>query len=274
LPSPPPPEKEELDSALWEFLGQVEEWLETPMVILGFVWLLLLAADLIWGLSEFLRAWMTVIWVLFALDLIVRFLLAPSKRVYLRRNWLLALSLAVPAVRIVRVVRVLQVVRLAPATRTLHMVAVVGSLNRGMRALRSSMSRHGAQYILALTVLVILVSAAGMYAFERTPGEHGLGSYGEAVWWTVMIVTTIGSDFWPVTAQGRILTVVVAIYSFGVLGFVTAAIASFLVERDAESEQGGMVGRHSVAELREEIRALREELERSRPDRSDGPSGG
>lgn len=80
---PPSPERERLDSELWQFLDQLEGWLEAPMVALGFVWLVLVVADLLWGLGGFLSALTTVMWALFVLDFLLRLALAPNKVVYL-----------------------------------------------------------------------------------------------------------------------------------------------------------------------------------------------
>jgi voltage-gated potassium channel len=48
---------------------------------------------------------------------------------------------------------------------------------------------------------VLIAGSAGMYAFESNlAGEEGLETYGEALWWTAMILTTVGSQYWPQTA--------------------------------------------------------------------------
>lgn len=263
MKAPHTPEREELEGELWAFLDQLEDWLEGPMIALGFVWLVLVVVELLWGLSPLLSTITTVIWALFVADFLLRLILAPRKGQYLRRNWLTALSLAVPALRVVRVVRLIRLVRLAPAARTLRLVSVVGSMNRGMRALRASLGRHGAGYVMGLTVIVSLVGAAGMLAFEQAPDGSGLRNYGEALWWTVMMITTIGSDYWPVTPEGRTLTLLLSVYGMGVLGFVTATLASFFVGRDVQGAGGvDAAGRRSLEELRQEIARLREDLAR------------
>src|SRR3546814_5556332 len=93
--------------------------------------------------------------------------------------------------------------RVLRATRGVRLVGIVGSMNRGVRTMRASMHRRGFGYVMALTLIIVSVGAAGMYAFEG--GGKGFGSYGEALWWTAMLVTSIGSEFWPQTAEGRIL---------------------------------------------------------------------
>jgi voltage-gated potassium channel len=63
-----------------------------------------------------------------------------------------------------------------------------------------------------------------MYALERSiPG--GLTDYGTALWWTAMIMTTMGTEYWPRTAEGRVLCFFLSLYAFAVFGYVTATIA-------------------------------------------------
>lgn len=188
-------EKRELQKERGEVLQQLEDWLETPMLLLGFGWLGLLVVELIWGLNSLLEVTSNVIWIIFVLDFAVRFTLASQKLVYLKQNWLTAISLLLPALRVFRIGRVFRLLR---ATRGVRLVRVISSLNRGMRALRASMSRRGFGYIIALTLVVTLVGAAGMYAFESTtPDGGGFKDYSGALWWTAMLMTTIGSDYCP-----------------------------------------------------------------------------
>ena len=246
-----------LEHERWEILTRLEDWLELPMLILGFVWLALLVGELVWGSSRLFEGVGTVIWVLFVLDFALKFTLAPVKRRYLRHNWLTAVSLLVPALRVFRVARVVRVLRAARAARGLRLVRVVTSINRGMRALSATMSRRGFGYVVLLTTLVTFAGAAGMYAFES---GLGLDSYGEALWWTAMLMTTLGSEYWPQTAEGRILTLALSLYAFGVFGYVAATLASFFIGRDAENSEGEVAGSADVAALGAEIRALREEI--------------
>lgn len=246
-------EHEALRRTKRELLEQVEEWVELPMVVLGFVWLALLVVEFTAGLGAVWQRLVTLIWVMFILEFALRFALAERRLTYLRRNWLTALALALPALRMLRVLRVLQVAR---AARGLRLVRVLSSLNRGMRNLRSSMRRRGFGYVIALTALVVMVGAAGMQALE--PGLRG---YGDALWWTAMLITTLGSDFWPQTPEGRLLTLVLSAYGFAVFGYLTAAFAAFFIGSDARSASTP-AGREAVAALHAQIEALRRELPR------------
>jgi len=252
-------EKQTLKHERHEFLQQLEDWLDMPMLVLGFFWLVLLVIELIWGLSPFFRVLGTVIWMLFILDFGVELTLAPHKFAYLRRNWLTAISLLLPALRVFRIARVLRALR---ATRGLRLVRVIGSLNRGMRALRSSMRRRGLGYVISLTLVVLLVGAAGMYTFEsHVPDGRGLNDYGAALWWTAMILTTMGSEYWPQTPEGRVLCFILALYAFAVFGYVTATLATFFIGRDADSEEAELLGAKSIEALQAEIAALRTDIQ-------------
>ena len=116
-----------------------------------------------------------------------------------------------------------------------------------MEALGQSLGRRGFGYMVGLSLLVIMVGAAGMYAFERdAPDGAGFDTYGTALWWTAMLLTTMGSDYWPKTSEGRLLCWVLALYSFAVFGYVTASLASFFVGRDADADGAPLAGKASV----------------------------
>ncbi|MDQ3287182.1 MAG: potassium channel family protein [Pseudomonadota bacterium] len=262
-PEPPPqPVKAEIDHQRYEILHRLDDGMEIPMLALAFVWLALLVVEFTWGLNDTLQLLGTVIWIVFGLDLALKLFLAPDKVDYLKRNWLTVVALMVPALRVFRVFRVVRVLRAARAVRGLRLVRVLTSLNRGMKALGATMSRRGFGYVVALTVVVTLVGAAGMLAFEgeRLGGSGAWSSYGSAVWWTAMIMTTLGSEYWPQTTAGRMLCFLLALYGFAIFGYLTATLATFFIGRDAENDDAEVAGARSIDQLREEISALREEI--------------
>ena len=249
-----------------QLLGRIERWLELPMMVLGFVWLALLVVELVHGLGPILEALGTVIWILFIADFLLAFVLAPDKLAYLKTNWLTALSLLAPALRIFRVFRVARALRAARVARGLRLFRLVASVNRGLGSLGAHMSRRGIGYVLALTLLVLVAGSAGIYAFEgAAAGDGGLDSYGAALWWTAMLLTTLGSDYWPLSAEGRVLCLLIAAYAFAVFGYVTAALASFFVGREARDDAGDLAGARQIERLADEVAALRRELRALQP---------
>ena len=106
------------------------------------------------------------------------------------------------------------------------------------------MGQRGAGYVTIVTIIVLLGGAGGMYAFEQpeqlmeqgftdlAAQGGGLHSYGDALWWTAMLMTTIGSQYWPVTPAGRALCFALSLFSLGVFGYITAALASFFIAKE------------------------------------------
>jgi voltage-gated potassium channel len=260
-----PAESEQLRTERFALLHQLEDRLEMPMVVLGFAWLVLLIIEFVHGLSPLLEWLSAGIWAIFIFDFLLKFFLAPEKWAYLKHNWLMLIALLVPALRIFRVARAVSLLRAARATRSLRLVKVLTSLNRGLSALGDTMNRRGFGYVLATTVLVTFTGAAGMYAFENNPDNpRALNDYGTALWWTAMIMTTMGSAFWPESAEGRVLCLLLSVYAFTVFGYVTATLASFFVGRDNERATDGTADETTdaqlLASLRQDMAVLREEL--------------
>lgn len=256
-----PSDKQALEQERIEVLQQLEDWLETPMLVLSFVWLALFIIELIWGLSPLLEIVNNTIWIIFILDFLVKFAVAPQKKTYLKQNWLTAISLLLPALRTFRIVRVVRSLRTVRAIRGLRLLRVMTSTNRGMRALSASFTRRGFGYIIVLTAIITLVGAAGMYAFESEVPDAGLNNYGEALWWTAMLMTTMGSEYWPQSTEGRVLCFVLSLYAFAVFGYVTATLATFFIGRDADDDSAELAGAKSITELHDEITALRGEIQ-------------
>ncbi len=227
--------------------------LEGPMIFLGFVWLALLIIELIWGISPLLQKLSIAIWVIFIIDFLLKFFLAPKKSRFFKLNWLTAISLVIPAVRIFRVMRIFR------ALRGIRLIRVVSSLNRTMKSLGATMSRRGFGYVVILAILVVFGGAAGMLAIEK--GNPGFENFGSALWWSAMRVITAGSEFWPLTTEGRALAFLLAVFGYAIFGYVTATIATFFIGRDAEEKNTPVAGSEEIKELKNEIQLLRNTIE-------------
>jgi voltage-gated potassium channel len=79
-----------------------------------------------------------------------------------------------------------------------------------------------------------------------------------------MMVTTIGSEYFPQTIEGRVLCFILALYGFAMFGYVTATLATFFVGRDAENAESEIAGAEDMKALRDEIALLREEIKQLR----------
>ena len=248
--------KDVLISERKKLLTSIEKLLEGPMIFLGFVWLILLVIELVWGLNKPLEYASLTIWVIFIVDFIIKFILAPGKVAFLKKNWLTAISLLIPALRVFRIVRF---VRLLRGLRGIRLVRIVSSLNRSMNSLGATMKRRAAGYVLMITLIVTFAGAAGMYALENpTPGFN---SYGMALWWTAMRVITAGNEFNPATPEGRGLAFLIAVFGYTIFGYVTATFATFFIGRDAEEKDAPLAGAKDLKELKASILLLTKKID-------------
>ena len=103
--------EERRSSTRWKTLHRLDDWLETPMLVLSVAWLGLLLYELGYGNSPLLETFGVAIWVIFAAEFALRLTLAPDKRAFLKGNWLTIAALLVPAVRIFRALRIVRAAR-------------------------------------------------------------------------------------------------------------------------------------------------------------------
>lgn len=262
------PQPDVVKSERWELLHWLDRMMAGPLVVLSFVWLALLVVEFVDGTDTRLEILFYVIWVVFILEVAVQLIIAPDRVGYLRTNWLKVVALALPALRALRALTALKFLRAAGAVRSASLLRLMTSFNRGMGALSRTLDRARFVYFIALTLLVIVLGSAGLLFFEATPGAGhvpgtGISDYGEALWWTSMTMTTIGTDYSPVSIEGRVVAWLLALYAIGVFGYVTATIATHFLgvsagDRAAAEEDGGLDA--EVALLRAEIRALSAQL--------------
>ncbi|HEY8301879.1 MAG TPA: potassium channel family protein [Jatrophihabitans sp.] len=160
-------------------------------------------------------------WLLFGLDYGVRLVLAEARARFLRRTAPELLVIVLPVLRPLRLLRLVS------------LVAVLG------RTATASFRGRVAMYVGSAVLLVIFVASLAVLDAER--GQHGanISSFGDALWWSVSTVTTVGyGDRYPVTGAGRLVATGLMICGIALLGVVTASIATWFLDRvrDIEDE--------------------------------------
>lgn len=183
------------------------------------------------------------IWALFGADYVIRLMLTPRRRHFVRSHWFDLVTLLLPVVRPLRALRLIFVLKV------LHQRAEVWT--RGRLAV----------YVGGATVLLVVVAALAVLDAERGQPDSTIQSYPQALWWGVVTITTVGyGDFYPATLEGRLVALAMMIGGIGLLGFVTGSVTSWIVDRIAAGEAAGQATRQDVSDLLEEVRQLRAEL--------------
>jgi voltage-gated potassium channel len=79
-----------------------------------------------------------------------------------------------------------------------------------------------------------------------------------------MLMTTIGSQYWPVTTAGRALCFLLSMFSLGVFGYITAALASFFVDKEQTADKPRRASEESIDALRADVHMLIREVQQLR----------
>jgi voltage-gated potassium channel len=117
-------------------------------------------------------------------------------------------------------------------------------------------------YTVSGVLLLIYTSSLAVFDKERFLPGATINSFGKALWWSITTVTTVGyGDVYPVTNTGRIIAVLLMIGGISLVGVITAALASWIIERVSEEETVSQTATVAhIEELRGEIRELSQEL--------------
>jgi len=103
-----------------------------------------------------------------------------------------------------------------------------------LRLLRSIFERGELFRFLLAAALLLLNAVVIVYFLEHTAPGANITTIGEALWWGIVTVTTVGyGDNYPVTAAGRVVASFVMAIGIVVLAVVTAHISSMFVEQSA-----------------------------------------
>ncbi len=180
--------------------------------------------------------------IFFAFEYVVRVWTASDKRKYVFSFFgiidLLAVVVgivALPQFTSLRLFRLLQLIRLLKMARFSQALADLGRAFSHMR--------DEIVLFLTLTGLVVFLAAFGAYHFEHETQPEQFSHMGDALWWAVATLTTVGyGDIYPVTIGGKIMTAVVVLCGLGIVaapaGIVAQAMATALREKHARQADG------------------------------------
>lgn len=171
------------------------------------------------------RAVMAGTWILFAVDFAVRVALADRRGRWLIRHWYDVAVLALPVLRPLRLLRLVSL--LLVMRRSAGTVVRVEAIT----------------YAAGWTAVLLVVSSLAVLDAERGAPGASIETWGEALWWAIVTVTSVGyGDYSPVTPLGRVVAVGLMFGGIALLGVVTATLASWLLERIAERDGAGGSG--------------------------------
>jgi voltage-gated potassium channel len=209
-----------------------------------------------------------VICFVFLGDFALRLKRAPTKRQYFigERGWLDLLG-SIPSFGLVPLGGLLRLARLSRLARVMRLLG-----GQKKKEITADVLANRGQYAAFITIMaasvVLVVSSIVVLAFESGSADGNIKSGGDALWWAIVTMTTVGyGDRFPVTMGGRITAVFVMFMGVGIIGALASILASFLVAPSGPEpvDDSAMESIESSTapspEVHDELRAIRAELE-------------
>lgn len=167
------------------------------------------------ALSVTIEVLLVVIWVLFAVDYVIRLVLVPDRVQWFIRHLHLLAIVVLPFFRPLYLIR---------------LVSLVGLLSKA-----SAFRGQVTMYLVTASSMLIVIASVAILDVEQDAPDALITTFGDAIWWAFVTITTVGyGDLYPVTTAGRLVAGGLMVAGIALLGSVTATFASWFVERVAQ----------------------------------------
>jgi voltage-gated potassium channel len=218
-----------------DLVDRVERATRYPVTFLGLVWLVVSIAAVTAGThgsaSTVLVGVAFATWALLLVEYLVRLVLTPDRRGYLRRRWVEPATVVVPALQ------------------GWHLVGIEKMclvIHAGELRVEAVLRHHSLYRVLVAATGTLFFGAWLVLLFEEDAKGSNIHSYGDALWWAVVTVTTVGyGDRYPVSAGGRVVATVLMVVGIGLIGVLTATVASVFIKEHSDSNKEEIKKNHA-----------------------------
>lgn len=203
-------------------------------------------------------------WAIFVLEAVVK-VNAHGRAEYLRDRWnWVDLGIIVLSAPYHLATGLAFVASLGSLARLARLVRIALVMVKVLRQGRSIMSRRNVPAAVGVVALATTSAAGFVLVMERNAGNDDFETFGDALWWSLVTLSTVGyGDISPTTTAGRIGAVFLMLVGIAFLGTVAATLASLFVDNQSEEDASDIAAlRAEVASLRTSIETLTAKLDR------------
>jgi voltage-gated potassium channel len=210
-----------------DLVDRIEQQTKIPMTILGVAWLVLaivvLNSDVNGSASTFVVGSLFVLWVILLVEYLVRLIVTPDRRGYLKRRWVEPATVIVPPLQ---------------GSRIVGMEKMCLLLREGELRVETILRHHSLFRVLIAVAGTIFLGAWLVLLFEERAKGSNIHDYPDALWWAIVTVTTVGyGDRFPITEGGRIVAVILMLVGIGLIGVLTATVASVFIKEHTDANR-------------------------------------
>jgi voltage-gated potassium channel len=210
-----------------DLVDDIERVTKYPMALLGIAWLVVAivigTANVHGTAPVVLVATLFVLWIILLAEYAVRLVVSPDRRGYLRRRW------AEPATVVLPPLQGWHVIGIEKMSLLLH--------EGGLRV-SAVLKHHSLFRVLIAAAGTLFVGAWLVLLFEENAKGSNIHNYPDALWWAIVTVTTVGyGDRYPTTEAGRAVATVLMLVGIGLIGVLTATVASVFVKEHTDASR-------------------------------------
>ncbi|MGO9344125.1 MAG: ion channel [Acidimicrobiales bacterium] len=231
-----------------ELVDRMEQVTKYPVAILGMVWLVLAIAILTKNIngsaSEFLVGSLFAVWAILLAEYLIRLVVTPDRRGYLKRRWVEPVTVVLPPFQ---------------GWHVLGIERMTLLVHEGELRVESILRHHSLFRVLIAAAMTLFLGAWLVLLFEERTKGSNIHSYPDALWWAIVTVTTVGyGDRFPVSAGGRAVAVVLMLLGIGLIGVLTATVASVFVKEHTDANKEELKKSH--ADLGQQLAVISDRL--------------
>nr|VFJ56545.1 MAG: voltage-gated potassium channel [Candidatus Kentron sp. FW]VFJ59709.1 MAG: voltage-gated potassium channel [Candidatus Kentron sp. FW] len=129
------------------------------------------------------------------------------------------------ALRLLQMVRILKLARYSESIQRIHVA---------FRLIKEDLV-----LFFFVAIIVLYLSAVGIYYFERLAQPEIFQSVFHSLWWALSTLTTVGyGDAYPITVGGKIFTFFVLVIGLGIVAVPSGLVASALTKARETDREG------------------------------------
>ena len=127
-----------------------------------------------------------------------------------------------------RTIRILRLFRLFRTFKLLKYIIAIKRLTNAFKAIKSELI-----IFTSTTFFLLYVSSVGIYFFENAVQPEKFSSIFDAMWWSLITITTVGyGDMVPVTTGGRIFAGLITLIGIALIAVPTGLFSSAFINEN------------------------------------------
>jgi voltage-gated potassium channel len=210
-----------------DLVDDIERITKYPMALLGVAWLVIaivIGTTNVTGTAPaVLVGTLFAAWVILLAEYLVRLVVSPDRRGYLRRRWVEPVTVVVPPLQGWHVIGIEKMSLL---------------LHEGGLRVSAVLKHHSLFRVLIAAAGTLFIGAWLVLLFEKNAAGSNIHNYPDALWWAIVTVTTVGyGDRYPATEGGRAVATVLMLVGIGLIGVLTATVASVFVKEHTDANR-------------------------------------